>query len=198
MIFKPSITKEEINELPLCTFTGKIVVVDTQEKLIEAITDLKKEIILGFDTETRPSFAKGVLHTVSLMQIATNDTCYLFRLNLLDLNGELKNLLKDKNILKIGISLHDDFISLNRRKPAFKPEGFIDIQKIIKNYGIEDLSLQKIYAILFGEKISKSQRLTNWEADKLTKAQQQYAAIDAWAARRIYLFLQEIDGNPLA
>jgi ribonuclease D len=192
MIFEPTITKEKINVLPICTFTGNIIVVTSKEQLENSIQELKKEKILGFDTETKPSFAKGVINKVALMQISTESTCYLFRLNKIGLPMELERLLKNKKIKKIGLSLRDDFSALNKRK-VFCPESFVDLQKIVANYGISDLSLQKIYAILFGEKISKSQRLSNWEAETLTDAQQHYAALDAWATRRIYLKLMEME-----
>ncbi|MDR3706578.1 MAG: 3'-5' exonuclease domain-containing protein 2 [Paludibacteraceae bacterium] len=195
MIFEPTITKEKINVLPICTFTGNIIVVTSKEQLEDSIQELKKETILGFDTETKPSFAKGVINKVALMQIATENTCYLFRLNKIGLPMELERLLKNKKIKKIGLSLRDDFSALNKRK-VFCPESFIDLQKIVANYGISDLSLQKIYAILFGEKISKSQRLSNWEAETLSEAQQHYAALDAWATRRIYLKLMEMPTVP--
>jgi ribonuclease D len=191
MIFEPTITKEKINGLPICTFTGNIIVVTSNEQLKDSILELKKEKILGFDTETKPSFAKGVTNKVALMQISTESTCYLFRLNKIGLPIELERLLKNKKIKKIGLSLRDDFSALNKRK-VFCPESFVDLQKIVANYGISDLSLQKIYAILFGEKISKSQRLSNWEAETLSEAQQHYAALDAWATRRIYLKLMEM------
>jgi len=195
MIFEPTITKEKINVLPICTFTGNIIVVTSKEQLKDSIQELQKEKILGFDTETKPSFAKGVINKVALMQIATETACYLFRLNKIGLPMELERLLRNKKIKKIGLSLRDDFSALNKRK-VFCPERFIDLQKIVANYGISDLSLQKIYAILFGEKISKSQRLSNWEAETLTEAQQHYAALDAWATRRIYLKLMEMSTVP--
>jgi len=188
MIFEPTITKEKINVLPICTFTGNIIVVTSKEQLKDSIQELQKEKILGFDTETKPSFAKGVINKVALMQIATETACYLFRLNKIGLPMELERLLRNKKIKKIGLSLRDDFSALNKRK-VFCPERFIDLQKIVANYGISDLSLQKIYAILFGKKISKSQRLSNWESPELTEQQQRYAATDAWASLQIYLQL---------
>ncbi len=188
---KISITKEKINEMPICTYNGKIIVIASLEDMKVAIDHLKTEKILGFDTETKPSFTKGVSHKVSLIQIANSDTCYLFRLNKIGFPIELERLLKNKKITKIGLSLHDDFQALGKRK-AFNPQSFIDLQKIVHEYGIADLSLQKIFAILFGEKISKSQRLSNWEAEELSPAQQHYAALDAWAPLHIYSKLQNM------
>lgn len=191
MTIKASISKETINMMPVSTFAGEIIVVNTQEEMLTAINMLKKKTLLGFDTETKPAFAKGVINKVALLQISTDDVCFLFRLNKIGFPIELERLLKNKKIKKIGLSLHDDFAALRKRK-SFNPESFIDLQTIVRNYGIADLSLQKIYAILFGEKISKSQRLSNWEAEELSEAQQRYAAMDAWASLRIYLKLMEM------
>jgi ribonuclease D len=194
MKIEASITKDAINTLPICDFVGKIVIVNSTEGMLQAIDHLKEAKVLGFDTETKPAFAKGVFNKVALLQIANADTCYLFRLNKLGFPIELERLLKNKKIKKIGVSLHDDFSALSKRK-IFNPESFIDLQKIVHQYGIADLSLQKIYAILFGQKISKSQRLSNWEAEELTESQQRYAALDAWAPLQIYTKLQEM--NPI-
>lgn len=195
MTLEASISKEAINTLPVCNYIGNIILVDTPEKMHAAIEHLKTASVLGFDTETKPAFAKGVFNKVALLQIATVDTCYLFRLNKLGFTTELERLLKNKKIKKIGVSLHDDLSALCKRK-VFNPESFIDLQKMVHLYGISDLSLQKIYAIIFGLKISKSQRLSNWEAEELTEAQQRYAALDAWAPLQIYNKLQEM--TPLA
>ncbi len=187
-MFQPTITKEEVNQLPVAEFTGIIVLVDTPEKEEQAIRELYKEIVIGIDTETKPSFKRGVVHKVSLIQFSTEHKCFLFRLNKIGFSENLIAFLSDKNIKKIGLSLRDDFNGLAKQR-KFKPEGFIDIQNIAKEYGILELSLQKIYAILFGQKISKSQRLSNWENPVLTEQQQRYAATDAWATLQIYLRL---------
>ncbi|VBB46777.1 3'-5' exonuclease [uncultured Paludibacter sp.] len=185
MKFSPKITKEEVNLLEPAEFTGKIVLVDKKTQINEAVEYLKAQKIVGVDTETRPSFVRGTHYKVSLMQIATDDCCYLFRLNKIGFPHELLDFLSDTNIKKIGLSLHDDFRSLNKRN-KIKPNNFVDIQSIAKDYGILELGLQKIYAIIFGKKISKSQRLTNWENETLTEQQKRYAATDAWACLKIY------------
>lgn len=187
-MFIPKITKEEVNQLPLAEFTGEIMVVDTPKKEEKALSELHKASIVGVDTETRPSFKRGVLHKVSLIQFATEQKCYLFRLNKIGFSENLIAFLSNKNISKIGLSLRDDFNGLAKQR-KFKPEGFIDIQNIAKEYGILELSLQKIFAILFNKKISKSQRLSNWENEVLSEQQQRYAATDAWATLQIYLRL---------
>ncbi|MDO9633507.1 MAG: 3'-5' exonuclease [Paludibacter sp.] len=184
-MIKSKITKEEVNQLPVILFEGEVTVVDSDEKVHDALSDLQQHEIVGIDTETKPSFRKGVLHKVALLQISTPNHCYLFRLNRISFPRELGVFLSDKSILKIGLALKDDFTALNKHH-KFKPENVVDLQSIVKDYGIMDLSLQKIFALVFNQKISKSQRLTNWEIQDLTEQQQRYAATDAWAALMIY------------
>jgi len=185
-----SITKEEIAKYDIEEFPGEIFVIDNLSDANKAVEYLSKFKKIGFDTETRPAFRKGSIHGVALIQLATDDICFLFRINTMDFPLSLTNLLSNPNILKIGLSLRDDFTSMGRRM-QFTPGGFIDLQKIVPDHDISDLSLQKVYALLFQKKISKSQRLSNWEAETLTEAQQKYAALDAWACLKIYEELQK-------
>ena len=177
--------KSIINSLPLVTFPGKIIVVLNEYEAERAVEYLLSCDVLGVDTETRPAFRKGNNHKVALLQVATRKECFLFRLNHLGLPKSLLRLLSNKQVPMVGLSWHDDLMSLHRRE-QFEPGWFIDIQDIIGNLGIVDKSLQKLYANLFGEKICKRQRLTNWEADVLTDRQKEYAAIDAWACIKLY------------
>lgn len=177
--------KAAINTLPLVKYPGKITVVLNEYEAERAVDYLLSCDILGVDTETRPAFRRGQNHKVALLQVSTRDHCFLFRLNHLGLPDSLLRLLGNTMVPMIGLSWHDDLMSLHRRKP-FEPGWFIDIQDIIGNLGIEDKSLQKLYANLFGEKVSKRQRLTNWEADILSDKQKEYAAIDAWACINLY------------
>ena len=182
---KRSITKEEISTFEVEEFIGRILVIETIEDAENAVKYLSTADIIGFDTETRPAFKKGSVHGVALIQLATIDTCFLFRLNKIGFPPSLIELLSNPNILKVGLSLKDDFTTMGRRI-KFTPEGFIDLQKIVPEHNIGDISLQKIYALLFKKKISKGQRLSNWEVDELTEAQKKYAALDAWACLKIY------------
>ena len=177
--------KSIINSLPLVAFPGKIIVVLNEYEADIAVEYLLSCDVLGVDTETRPAFRKGNNHKVALLQVATRKECFLFRLNHLGLPKSLLRLLSNKQVPMVGLSWHDDLMSLHRRE-QFEPGWFIDIQDIIGNLGIVDKSLQKLYANLFGEKVSKRQRLTNWEADVLTDRQKEYAAIDAWACIKLY------------
>ena len=185
-----SITKEAISELPIEEFTGRIIVIDTLGAAEKAVAYLSEFPAVGFDTETRPSFRKGQYFKISLMQISTDDTCFLFRLNRIGIPETLKRFLADEKVLKIGLSLRDDFGAM-RKRSDIQPDNFLDLQKYVGQFGIEDMSLQKIYAILFKKKISKGQRLSNWEADVLNEAQKKYAALDAWACLKIYNHLRQ-------
>lgn len=185
-----SISKDELSQLPTMVYPAEVTVVEDAGTARTAVRALNKEKIVGFDTETRPSFKKGQRHNVALMQISTLDRCFLFRLNKIGISDELKAFLENPGITKIGLSIHDDFNALHRSSEV-ACKGFIDLQQYVKPFGITDISLQKIYAIIFGERISKSQRLTNWEADTLTPGQQSYAALDAWACLKIYEHLRD-------
>ncbi|MDY3070550.1 MAG: 3'-5' exonuclease [Parabacteroides sp.] len=183
-----TITKEEISTLPVEEFAGRIIVIHTKADADKAVEYLMKYNLVGFDTETRPSFKKGQYYKVSLIQISTDDTCFLFRLNYIGFPESLKQFVSSSEVTKIGLSLRDDFGAL-RKRSSVEPVNFIDLQSIVGSYGIDAASLQKIYAILFKKKISKGQRLSNWEADVLTEPQKKYAALDAWACLTIYKHL---------
>ena len=191
LIIKSKITKEEVNEMPKVEYSGDIYIVDTPEQADIAVRYLSQFPLLGIDTETRPSFKKGESHKVALLQIATDERCYLFRIYKYGMTLSLIQLLENPHIIKVGISLKDDFYMLHRWAP-FEPKSVIELQSLVKEIGIDDQSLQKIYANLFGNKISKSQRLSNWEADELTIPQQHYAAIDAWACIQIFRKVEEL------
>lgn len=190
-----SISKEELSTLPAAAYEGKIILVDTPEEAKTAASVLARERLLGFDTETKPSFKKGQINTVSLLQLSSHSECYLFRLNHIGITEEVKKILEDGNIIKVGLSIHDDFHNLNKICDL-KPAGFIDLQQFVKDFMIVDNSLARIYAILFDRRISKGQRLTNWEAEELSAHQQSYAALDALACIRIYDYLQTGKFNP--
>lgn len=179
------ITKEQLADLPVEVFGGEIIVVDQLEQVDAACAVLKEADVIGFDTETKPAFKKGVSHKVALLQLSTDDTCFLFRINKIGVPDAVMDILNRKDIRVIGLSLKDDFAALRKVGP-FNPNNFIEIQALAKRYGIEDMSLQKIHGILFRKRVTKGQRLSNWEADELTEAQQMYAAIDAWSCLKIY------------
>ena len=181
--------------MPKVLFPGRIFVIYTESDAEKAVAYLKDQRIVGVDTETRPSFKRGTTHKVALLQISTQDTCFLFRLNRIGMPDSLQEFLMS-DTLKIGLSLKDDFNSLRKRQDMQPDRGnWIELQEYVGKFGIEDRSLQKIYANLFGEKISKNQRLSNWEADVLSEGQKLYAATDAWACVEIYNCLSELEST---
>lgn len=191
MVIRRTIDKEELKEMPKAAFPGQIHVVQTPQEAEKAVAYLKTCSLVGIDSETRPCFTKGHSHKVALLQIASEKHCFLFRLNQTGLTLPIITLLETPNVIKVGLSLRDDFMMLHKRAP-FEQRACVELQEYVRPFGIQDKSLQKIYAILFGEKISKSQRLSNWEADVLTQPQKLYAATDAWACLNIYNRLQEL------
>ena len=184
------IDKAAIQELPLTFFEGEVIVVERPEQVAEAAAYLNQFTILGVDTEARPSFKRGVHYPTALVQIATEERCYLFRLTHVGLPVEIAQILANPAICKVGLAFKDDINGLRRRRD-FKPANCIDLQSIVCKYGIMDMGLQKIFAILFGKKISKAQQLTNWENSHLTPEQARYASTDAWATLMIYLTLKQ-------
>ncbi len=190
-----SISKLQLAALPAAQFQGKITVVDDQEAVDIAVSRLRESDLIGFDTETRPSFKKGQTYNVALLQLASDSECFLFRLNKIGMPEPLRHLLEDKNITKVGLSIHDDFRNL-RKKYELEPDGFIELQQYVTQWNIIDKSLSKLFGILFGQRISKSQRLSNWEAEQLAEAQLNYAALDALACVKIYRHLKAGLFNP--
>ncbi len=183
--FTAKISNEETAELPAIEFGGEIRIVDAERDIVEACKRLAAEPVIGFDTETRPSFRPGVTFRVSLLQLSTPTVCYLFRLNKIPLAKPILQLFENRQVLKIGADVAGDLRSL-RQIRHFRDEGFIDLQTIAPQWGIEEKSLRKLSAIVLGQRVSKAQRLSNWEAATLTDKQQLYAATDAWVCIRIY------------
>jgi len=188
--FEPNISKEEIQYLPLYSYDKEVVVIDSKESYNQIVPELFLDKILGFDTETKPSFKKGVanLKSVALLQLSNASKTFLFRLNKYELQPEVIQLLSNKSFIKVGVSIRDDVKSL-RKLQNFEPKGFIELQSIVEAYGIEAFSLRKIAAITLGIRISKAQQLSNWEADILNEKQIKYAATDSWISRKIYIKL---------
>lgn len=185
-----TITPEEILTLPYGGFTGKIHLIDTREGLRKAVEEITHQVMLGFDTETRPSFKKGEFHHVALLQLATREQAWLFRLNRIGLDTELIRILSEAVISKCGVAIRDDLKGLQKLEP-FNPGGFIELATVSKEAGLQVEGLRKLAAILLGIRISKSAQTTNWEARVLTDKQIEYAATDAWASLEIYNRLAE-------
>ena len=198
-MYRISISPEEIDKLEPAGFTGRIKVIDSLGlEFIRAVAYLKRQKILGFDTESRPCFSSDQPHYgVSLLQLSGADRAYLFRIKLMGgIPKQLRNVLSDERILKVGAAVADDVRGLEKHHD-FPPKGFIDLQKMVWEYGIKDKAVKKMAAIILGIRISKTQQLSNWEADKLSDAQKAYAATDAWVCREMYLKLLSSEKNPL-
>jgi ribonuclease D len=190
--FQETITVEELQDYELSWFRGKIVIVDNLATFSKVITRFLKEKVIGFDTETKPSFRKGHKNRVSLIQLATDDLACLFRINKIGLPEELVSLLADPSVIKAGVAVHDDIRFLKKVR-KFESAGFVDLQAFVKDFGIHSAGLKKLTAIVLGFRISKRQQVTDWEANELTEAQKVYAATDAWVCREIYKKLTSIN-----
>lgn len=173
-----SISKDEINALPQYKFSGKIILITTREEAIKATEILKHEKYLGFDTETRAAFKKGERYDVCLIQLATKEIAYLFRINQFGIIPELINILSDRNIIKAGVSVKDDIKDINKLYP-FQAENFIDLADLAKQNKIKNFGLRALTAICLKERLSKKEKASNWEREALTDSQIQYAANDA-------------------
>jgi ribonuclease D len=184
-MFKENITVEELAEHELSWFKGEIVLIDNLKIFYEVFPRLLGSELLGFDTETRPTFKKGKKNVVSLIQLSTEDLACLFRINRIGIPDELLELLSDPSVIKAGVAVHDDIRFLKGVR-KFSPGGFIDLQNVVKEFGIQSSGLKKLAAIVLGFRISKRQQVTDWEADQLSEAQQIYAATDAWVCHQIY------------
>ena len=197
-MFKESIAPQEIEKLEYASFPGKIYVIDSVgAEFNRAIAYLRSQKVIGFDTETRPTFTPSQpRYGVALLQLSGPDKAFLFRVNCMGMHRRLCNLLASDKIIKVGAAIHDDIKGLQRLK-EYVPAGFVDLQKIVCEWGIRDKSVKKMAAIIMGIRISKSQQLSNWEAERLTDAQALYAATDAWVCREMYLRLMREEKNPL-
>lgn len=188
-MFQATIDNDSVAALPAARFDGRIVVVDSEEMVDAACQELERCDIIGFDTETRPSFRAGVSYKVSLLQLSTPTTCFLFRLCRIRLSNQILKILGSRRILKIGADVTGDIRALHALR-EFKADGFVDLQNEASRWGIEEKSLRKLSAIVLGERVSKAQRLSNWEAGTLTEQQRDYAATDAWICLKILEGLQ--------
>jgi ribonuclease D len=186
--FRSKISREEIALLPRRKFIGEIFYIDSREALIEFLPEIREEKILGFDTETRPAFKKGIMNEVALLQLSSSQQAFLFRLNRIGLPEELVSILIDPSVVKTGVAIHDDIAALQKLN-NFRAEGFIDLQDYVKEFGIEDKGLKKLTANVLGFQISKRQQTSNWEMENLSRSQIEYAATDAWVCYEIYMQL---------
>ena len=187
-----------MESLDFASFPGKIYVIDSVgAEFNRAIAYLRSQKIIGFDTETRPTFSQDQpRYGVALLQLSGPDKAFLFRINKLGMHRRLCNLMASEKIVKVGAAIHDDIKGL-QKKHDFVPASFVDLQKIVCEWGIRDKSVKKMAAIILGFRVSKTQQLSNWEAERLSESQAKYAATDAWVCREMYLKLLASEKNPL-
>ncbi|MBI9035065.1 MAG: 3'-5' exonuclease domain-containing protein 2 [Bacteroidales bacterium] len=190
-MWQKEITNDEINELDLSRYEGEIVLIEDLDGFREAVKELSKESIIGIDTETRPSFKKGIKHPVALIQIASKKRVFLFRINKSGFCNELVSLFQNPKIVKVGIAVHNDLQELTEFHP-FTPQGVVDLNEYCQEIGFVSIGVKKLTALVLGFRVSKRQRVSNWEAEVLSQAQVNYAATDAWVCREIYLALHSI------
>ncbi len=183
--FYSSIPKAHIHELPVKKFEGRIYLIDAPDK-VDMVKDTMNNInVFGFDTETRPSFRKGKLYKTALVQLAASDKAFLFRINLTGIPDLLVEILEDRDIIKVGVALKHDLISLQKIR-SFSPGGFIDLQQYVEQFGIKDKGLRKLTANILGLRLVKGQQTSNWESKTLIRTQLEYAATDAWVCYKMY------------
>lgn len=184
-MFATTITNEEINELELGKFEGDLQLIETKESLNEALKKLKKESVVGFDTESKPAFNKGEYNHVSLVQISTEDEAFLIRVHKTGITNQFKDFLESDSIIKVGVALRDDLIDM-RKLREHSPAGFVELNQLVKELDIECNGLRKLTAIILGFRISKGAQVSNWENEILTEKQMDYAATDAWVCIKMY------------
>jgi ribonuclease D len=185
------ITKEEINELPLGQFEGEIFLIEDLEDVEEVADFLAQHSAIGFDTETKPAFKKGVINRVSLLQLSTTSQSFLFRTNKIGFPDLIRNVLEKEHIIKIGAAVHDDIKGLAKLTDSFHPNSFFDLNDELKKVGFQNVGVRNLCGMVLTMRISKSEQVSNWEAQTLTQKQQRYAATDAWACLEIYKKLKE-------
>ena len=197
-MYNETITPKEMESLEFASFPGKIYVIDSVgAEFNRAIAYLRSQKIIGFDTETRPTFSQDQpRYGVALLQLSGPDKAFLFRINKIGMHRRLCNLMASEKIIKVGAAIHDDIKGLQKKRD-FVPAAFVDLQRIVCEWGIRDKSVKKMAAIILGFRVSKTQQLSNWEADRLSESQARYAATDAWVCREMYLKLLASEKNPL-
>ena len=189
MKYPITISKEEITKLPLLQFNGEIHVIEDHKSMFQAIRQLGKQTIIGFDTEKKPTFKKGQYHATALIQLSTSEDAFLFRINKLGFHEELKALLESKDIIKVGIGMKDDLVELQMIS-TFSPQNCIDLNEVIPTLGIEKVVVRNLAGIFLEKRVSKNQQVSNWENDLLTESQMHYAAADACVCFEIYSLLK--------
>ncbi len=189
MMFPLSISKEEVMERPLGRYEGKIIILDSSERIDEALDQISKSKVVGFDTEAKPTFKKGQRRRISLIQVATDKEVFLLRVKEAGISNKMKAFFENESLKKIGIGLTDDFQLLNEIR-EFEPKGFIDLNKTFEHLGAQSIGARNLAAMVLDLRISKNAQTSNWEAPELSTKQKNYAATDAWICSEIYKKLE--------
>jgi ribonuclease D len=184
------ISKEYINSLPIIRFDGDVVMVTSEQQADDVLKSLMEEPWVGFDTESKPSFTKGTLYPVSLVQFSTQDTAYLLQLKKTGFTDGLVELLENKHIKKIGVGIKADIVKLQELRP-FIPGGFVDLSELASAKGIIQVGVRGLTARYLHHRLPKTAQKTNWARSELTMKQQIYAASDAWICLQIYPLILE-------
>jgi ribonuclease D len=192
--FQRSVEKDHIQGLPLKSFEGQINLIEDFRQFPHVKAIMKRFPEFGFDTETRPSFRKGRINKVAMLQLATHEHAFIFRINRTGIPDFIKDILEDTDIIKIGVAIHDDLKSLNHIRPIHA-EGFIDLQQYVIRFNIEDKGLKKLTANILGFRISKRYQTSNWEEKVLSVPQLEYAATDAWVCYEMYRRLNQMENQ---
>lgn len=183
------ISAEEINALPLWRYDGPVTVVRDERGLADALEHMRLERVVGLDTETRPSFVKGVSFSPALVQIACHDIVYLVQLTWIPFGAALARFLSDESVIKTGVAIREDMLELQRKYP-FAPAAIVDLGAVARENGLETHGLRNLAANFLSLRISKATRCSNWEAKDLSRQQKLYAATDAWISRELYLRME--------
>lgn len=177
--------------LPIRRYDGEVCLVESAHELARVQADLRQETVVGFDTETRPSFRKGEVHLPALVQVATARTVYLFRLRAADAPAAVAGILEEAGLIKAGIGLADDLRAL-AQVFAFEARSMLDLGAVAKRNGFRQTGVRNLAGMVLGTRVPKGAQTSNWAARQLTPAQVTYAATDAWICRELFLRFQAL------
>ena len=186
-----NVSREEINELPIRRYEGAVHVVAAPHDLAPAMADILQETVVGFDTETRPSFRVGESYPPSLAQVATARAVYLFQVQRQDIAAAVAEMLAEAHIAKAGVGLSDDLKAL-KKVIQFAEKSIVDLGGVATRHGLKQTGVRNLTGLFLGFRIPKGTKTSNWARHRLTSQQITYAATDAWACRELYLRFREL------
>lgn len=189
--FGRSVSREDVNQLPIRRYAGSVHLVATPTDLQHAMKDILQESVVGFDTETRPAFKPGESYLPSLVQFATAGAVYLLQMRHENLFDATRDVLSSPNVMKVGVSVTDDVRAL-KKLFAFDEESMLDLGTVAKRHGLKQTGVRNLAAMFLGVRIPKGAKTTNWAARTLTREQIAYAATDAWTCRELYVRFKEL------